>query len=168
MTISTLQDLFLDELSDIYDAERQLSEALPKMAENAQNKKLAEGFRKHLKETERQIKRIEKVLEICDFDLPDEECEAMKGLIKEGEQMIADIEDHNVLDAALITAAQKVEHYEIASYGSLLALGKCLDIDPKALDMLKESMEEEKRTDETLTMLAEEEGINERALQQAA
>lgn len=168
MAVQNLHDLFLDELSDIYDAEKQLTEALPKMADNATDKKLEKGFRTHLKETEGQIERIEKVADICGLDLLDETCKAMKGLIKEGEQMIAEIKDPNVLDVALITAAQKVEHYEIASYGSLLALGKCLGLEQKALDLLEENMNEEKQTDEKLTKLAEEEGINDHALKKAA
>lgn len=168
MTIRSLEDLFLEELSHVYDAERQLSEALPNMAKNAKNEKLVAEFDMHLKETQEQMKRIEQLLDMCNFDLRDERCDAMKGLLKEVDQMIADIEDHSILDAALITAAQKVEHYEISSYGSLLALGKCLGIRQEALDLLRASMIEEKRADEKLSMLAEKGGINERALKEAA
>ena len=168
MPIQNLQDLFLDELADIYDAEKQLTQALPKMAEKASDEKLAEGFRTHLKETEGHIERIEKITEICGFELPSETCEAMKGLVKEGEQIMSEIKDTKVLDAALVTAAQKVEHYEIASYGSLLAIGNSLGIDTEALDLLEETLNEEKQTDEKLTQLAQDEGINDHALNKAA
>ncbi len=168
MPIQTLEDLFKDELADVLNAERQLEEALPKMAENASDEKLAEGFRTHLEETKGHIERIEKIIDICGLDLPDETCNAMQGLIKEGEEMIAEIEDKNVLDAALITAAQKVEHYEIASYGSLCALAKCLEFPQEATDLLQETLAEEKETDEKLSRLAEQDGINEHALKKAA
>lgn len=168
MSIQTLQDLFLDELGDIYNAEKQLTKALPKMAEKATDEHLASGFREHLKETEGQIERIEKVAGICGLELPKVTCEAMKGLLREGEEMMGEIEDDSVLDAAMIMAAQKVEHYEIATYGCLLALGKCLGLEQEALDLLEETLNEEKRTDEKLSKLAEDEGINDQALQQAA
>lgn len=168
MSITSLQELFSDELADIYNAEKQLTEALADMAENAKDEKLASGFETHLKETRGQVERIEKVIEMCGLDLPDETCEAMKGLIEEAQQMIDGIEDDEVLDAALITAAQKVEHYEIASYGSLLALGKCLGIEEKALSLLEQNLEEEKSTNDKLTTMAEDEGINERAMKDAA
>jgi ferritin-like metal-binding protein YciE len=168
MSITSLQELFSDELADIYNAEKQLTEALADMAENAKDEKLASGFETHLKETRGQVERIEKVIEMCGLDLPDETCEAMKGLIEEAQQMIDEIEDDEVLDAALITAAQKVEHYEIASYGSLLALGKCLGIEEEALSLLEQNLEEEKSTNDKLTTMAEDEGINERAMKDAA
>lgn len=168
MDVTSLEDLFIAELCDMYDAEKQLTEALPKMAKKASNEKLAKGFETHLKETEGQIERIEKVAEICGFDLKKETCKAMKGLVKEGEHIMEEVKDPQVLDAALITAAQKVEHYEIASYGSLCSLGKCLGLEQEALDLLEENLNEEKETDEKLTMLAEKEGINDEALEKAA
>lgn len=168
MSIETLHDLFVDELADVKNAENQLIEALPKMAEKASDEKLADGFREHLEETKGQVERIEKVVQICDLDLPDETCEAMQGLIKEGEQLMEEVKEEHVRDAAMITAAQKVEHYEIASYGSLCALAKCLDMPQEAIALLEETLNEERKTDEKLTQLAERGGINEDALRKAA
>ena len=166
MKIKSLDELFTDELFDILDAEQRLTEALPKMAEAATEKKLADGFRTHLAETKGQIERLEKVIKLIGIDRKKEKCEAMVGLIKEGEDFIKNIDEGPVLDAALITAAQKVEHYEIASYGTLVALAKTLGHD-EAVGLLEESLEEEKATDEKLTALAEE-SVNEHALQEAA
>jgi ferritin-like metal-binding protein YciE len=168
MPITTLHDLFQDELADIMSAEIQLSEALPKMANEAHNDELSEGFRTHLSETEGQIERLQQVVEICNLELPQEVCEAMKGLVREAEEMIEQIEDREVLDAALITAAQKVEHYEIASYGSLCALARCLGLEQEAISLLEKTLQEEKETDEKLSALAEKGGINQQALDKAA
>lgn len=166
MKIETLQDAYIHELSDIYSAEKQLIKALPKMAKAATDPKLAKAFDDHLGETEIQAERLERVAELCEFKLKREKCDAMAGLIEEGRQIIQEVEEGPVRDAMLIAAAQKVEHYEIASYGCLVALSAKLGF-PQAAKILDKTLSEEKATDEKLNMLAER-SINDRAMRQAA
>ncbi len=166
MTIDTLEEAFVHELSDIYNAEKQLTKALPKMAKAAANEMLAAGFETHLTETENQVIRIDQVAEICGIKLKRIKCKAMEGLIEEGKDVIEDGEEGPVRDAMLITAAQKVEHYEIASYGSLVELAKKLGYE-EAAGLLAETLEEEKATDEKLNELAINE-VNDEAMQVAA
>lgn len=161
MAIKTLEDLFLHALSDMYSAEKQLTKALPKMAKAASNPALANAFTTHLGETEGQVERIDAVVEMLDIKLKRIKCAAMEGLVEEGAEVIEEIEEGPVRDAGLINAAQKVEHYEIASYGTLCALGRQLGYDD-AVKALQETLAEEKATDEKLTMLAEG-GTNESA-----
>ena len=149
-----LHELFLDELADVYNAEQQLTKALPKMAKAAQNEELRQGFEMHLQETEGQIARLEQVAEALGESIKRKTCKAMKGLIEEGSEMMQEKKGSAALDAALIAAAQKVEHYEIASYGTLCAWAKQMNHD-EALELLHETLEEEKATDEKLTQLAE-------------
>jgi len=153
MTIKTLQDLFIHDLSDIYSAERQLSKALPRMARAATAPELKQAFETHLEETHGQIERIDQIVEIGSFKLKRIKCAAMEGLVEEGKEAIDEIEKGPVLDAALIGAAQKVEHYEIASYGTLAALAKQLGANDVA-GLLVETLEEEKATDLKLSKLA--------------
>jgi ferritin-like metal-binding protein YciE len=148
--MSTLRDTFLDELADIYDAEHQLIKALPKMAKAAEDDQLRAGFEKHLKETQTHVQRIEKVFRSVGEKAKSKKCKAMKGLIEEGEELISD----EAGDAALIAAAQKVEHYEIAGYGSLKCWAQLLGED-EAAGLLEQTLEEEKITDEKLTEIAE-------------
>lgn len=162
MTVTTLEELFIMELSDTYNAEKQMAKALPKMAKAATDKKLARGFLDHLKETEEHIVRIEQAAASTGMKLKRNKCEAMEGLVAEGAEAIEEIEKGPVLDVALIAAAQKVEHYEIASYGTLVELARQLGFD-EAADLLAETLDEEKATDEKLTELAEG-GINENAI----
>lgn len=166
MKIKSLQDLFHDELCDIHDAETRLTEALPKMAKAATDAQLKRGFEKHLEETKRQIDRLKRVHEICGLEIRAVTCEAMKGLVEEGEEFIKNVADKQVLDVALITAAQKVEHYEIATYGSLCALANCLGF-REAAEILAKTLDEEKRTDEILTEIAER-NVNKSAMKEAA
>ena len=154
MKIENLHELFVNELSDIWNGEQQLTKALPKMAEKSSDNRLAEGFTIHLQETKGQIDRIQRVVSLLGIELEKETCDAMKGLIKEGEELIKNVAKGPLLDAALITAAQKVEHYEIAAYGSLCALAKELGYDDAAA-ILAETLEEEKATNEKLDRLAE-------------
>jgi ferritin-like metal-binding protein YciE len=149
-----LHELFLDELADIYNAEQQLTKALPKMARAAQSDELREGFEMHLDQTEQQISRLEQVAEILGESMKRKVCKAMKGLIEEGSEMMQEKKGSAAIDAALIAAAQKVEHYEIASYGTLCAWAKLMNHD-EALELLHETLEEEKAADEKLTALAE-------------
>ena len=166
MKIETLQDAFVHELSDMYNAENQLTKALPKLAEAASDDELVEAFETHLEETEGQIEKLEKVFELCEIQKKRETCEAMKGLIEEGEKIIKEVDEGAVRDSLLIAAAQKIEHYEIASYGTLIALAEKLD-HSEAVDLLEEILEQEKSADEKLNVIAEE-NVNDHALEQAA
>lgn len=163
MKIDTLEEAFIHGLSDIYSAEKQLIKALPKMAQASSNAALAEGFNTHLEETRIQIERIQKLVEEEGLELDTSvECKAMKGLVAEGDETIAEIEEGPIRDVMLIVAAQKVEHYEIATYGSLVEIADQLGYNT-AVDLLSETLEEERATDEKLTTLAVEE-VNEDAL----
>lgn len=153
MTQKTLQDLFIHELSDIYSTEKQLTRALPKMARAASEAKLAEAFTAHLEETRGQVERIDKIVEATGLRLKRVKCAAMEGLVEEGRDVIEEVEKGPVLDAALIASAQKVEHYEIASYGTLCTFAKQLG-HGDALALLKETLAEEKAADEKLNTLA--------------
>lgn len=157
----SLEDLFFNQLQDAYSAESQLTKALPKMAKAAQSAQLREGFETHLKETQNQLTRLEKVCQQVGCRTSGNTCEAMEGLVEEGEEIIKLGLDEDAKDAGLIAAAQKVEHYEIALYGSLCTFAQQLGHN-EAARMLHETLEEEKRTDEKLTRLAMS-GINERA-----
>ena len=161
MRIETIEDLFITELSDMYNAEKQITKALPKMAKESTNPELRMAFEDHLKETENQIIRLDKVFEILGLTIESEKCDALEGMVKEAEELMKNTKDEAVLDAALIAAAQKVEHYEIASYGTLCALGNFLGYD-EAVELLHESLEEEKTADEKLTSIAME-SVNEQA-----
>lgn len=154
MTIKTLEELFIYELSDAYSAEKQMSKALPKLARAAAADELSDAFKAHLEETKAQIERIERVAEALGIKLKRIKCEGMEGLIEEGEEAIEKIEEGPVRDAALIAGAQKVEHYEIASYGTLCAIAKQLGYEDAAR-RLNETLDEEKATDLKLTSLAE-------------
>ena len=153
MSLDSLKDLFLDELRDTLSAEKQLVKALPKMAEAATAPELRKGFEKHLKETERQVERLKQVFESIDETPRAKTCKAMEGLVEEGSEIIEEDADPEVKDAALIAAAQKVEHYEIAAYGTLATWAKLLNY-KKALRLLVQTLDEEKSTDEKLTELA--------------
>jgi ferritin-like metal-binding protein YciE len=148
--MNELRETFLKELADLYDAEKQIVQALPKMAEAASDPGLKEAFESHLEETEAQVGRLESVFELFEQPAKAKKCKGMQGLLAEGEDLIKEEEG----DAALICAAQKVEHYEIAAYGSLCAWARVLGME-EAVELLEESLEEEKAADETLTEVAE-------------
>ncbi len=154
MAVKTLEDLFLHALSDIANGERQLTKALPKLAKASTNPALKNAFTSHLEETQGQIERIDQVVELLGLKLKRIKCAAMEGLVEEGAEAIEEIEAGPVRDAGLINAAQKVEHYEIASYGTLCALGKQLGY-TDAVKLLKDTLAEEKSADEKLSMIAE-------------
>jgi len=151
----SLKDLFHDGLKDIYSAETQLIEALPKMEEAAQSEELKNAFADHLEQTKKQAKRLEKIMQHLGVDPGGETCEAMEGLIKEGEEIIQNYPESLVRDSALIIASQKVEHYEIASYGSLCELAEVLGMD-KIHDTLGKSLDEEEDTDSLLSDIAKD------------
>jgi len=165
MKLKSLSDLYLDLLKDIYWAEKKITKVLPKMAKAATSSKLKSAFQQHLKETEGQIQRLEEIFELMGKPARAKKCEAMAGLALEGEEMMQDA-GSDVMDAALIVAAQKVEHYEIGSYGTLIEYARLLGYrDHQRL--LQETLDEEKSCDDKLSFLAES-GVNETALQAAA
>jgi len=148
-----LKELFVDSLKDIYWAEKALLKALPKMAKNATTTNLVEGINNHIAETEEQVSRLEQVFEIIGKKAVAKKCEAMDGLIKEGQDIMESTEQGPVRDAGIIAASQKIEHYEIATYGTLCAFAKTLGMDDVA-DILHTTLEEEKQADITLTEAA--------------
>ncbi len=164
MAMESLHDLMVEELRDLYSAEKQLLKALPKMAAAATHPKLKKGFETHLAETEGQIERLDQIFKILGEKATGKRCKAMEGLIEEGSELLeeADKIPEEVLDAALIAAAQKVEHYEIGSYGTVATYAEMMGHDEIAT-LLKETLAEEEATDEKLSALAESE-INEMAM----
>jgi len=156
----TLDELFEAALKDIYSAEKQLVEALPKMAEAADNEELQDAFNKHLHETQRHVQRIEKICERLQLEPEGETCAAMEGLIKEGQKIIDEFERSPVRDSAMIIGAQKIEHYEIASYGSLCELADVLG-HGRIHELLGRTLDEEENTDHDLSILAQD--INDEA-----
>jgi ferritin-like metal-binding protein YciE len=153
--LKDLKDLLQHELKDLYSAEHQLAKALPKMANSAKNKKLRTAFEDHLEETKHQIERLEKVASQMKVDIKGEQCEAMKGLVKEGEDFMKEPADDAVHDAGLIASAQRVEHYEIAGYGTVVRYLEILNMKNEA-KMMSETLNEEKEADKKLTKIAEE------------
>ncbi|QCR22967.1 ferritin-like domain-containing protein [Pontibacter sp. SGAir0037] len=155
MKLNNLNDLFLHELKDLYNAEHQITKALPKMMEQASSDKLRSAFEMHLEETKSQIERLEKVFDILGEKASGEKCKAMEGIIREASDMMSEDADPAVMDAALIASAQRVEHYEIAGYGTLCTFAKQLGIDGEAIGLLESILSEEKDTDMKLTQIAE-------------
>ncbi len=151
-----IKDLLEMELQDTYSAENQILEALPQMEKAASTQSLKRAFQEHRQVTERQVQRLEEVCKMLGIEPEGESCEAMEGLVEEGEQIIDELDEGPVRDAALIAAAQKVEHYEIAAYGTLCAMLKAMG-EGKAADLMAQTLKEEKDTDELLTGLAEQE-----------
>jgi ferritin-like metal-binding protein YciE len=155
MAVQSLEDMFLEELKDVYNAENQILKALPRMAKKASAPELRRAFEQHLKQTEAQVQRLERVFATLDEKVKGKSCKGMQGIIEEGKEVMSeDIED-DVLDAALIAAAQKVEHYEMATYGTLRAWAETLG-NQQAAKLLQQTLEEEEATDKKLTQLAEQ------------
>jgi ferritin-like metal-binding protein YciE len=155
MLIKSLNDLFIHALSDVYSAEKQLIKALPKLARAADQEDLVNAFKNHLEETQGQLERLDKLVESTpEVKIKRIKCLAMEGLIEEGQEIIDGVAAGSVRDAGLIAAAQKVEHYEIATYGTLCALAEKLGY-TTAKNLLGETLEEEKETDKKLTLIAE-------------
>jgi ferritin-like metal-binding protein YciE len=150
----TLENLFEDTLKDIYYAENKILKALPKMAKAAQSGELKAAFDRHLEETEGQVSRLEKVFELIDVAPKGKKCEAIEGIIEEGAEIMKEFKGTAALDAGLVSAAQSVEHYEIARYGTLKRWAEQLGLGEAAV-LLEETLEEEKNTDVALTELAE-------------
>jgi len=154
MSIQTMQDLWVDQLRDLYDAEKQIVKALPKMAKSASSAELKRAFEEHLEQTKNQVERLEKIFAQMDERPKRKKCAAMEGLLEEGEELISEGEKSAVLDAGLIASAQKVEHYEIAGYGTARTHAETLGYS-EAARLLEQTLNEEKATDEKLTQLAE-------------
>lgn len=157
-----LRELYVDELKDLYSAENQLVKALPKMAKAASSDELRQGFEDHLEQTKGHVQRLEKIFESLDENPKGKKCMGMEGLIKEGSEVMGEDFEGALMDAALIGAAQRVEHYEIAAYGTVVEFANVLGESEQA-SLLKETLDEEKETDEKLTEAAKE--INQQANQ---
>jgi ferritin-like metal-binding protein YciE len=162
MSLDSLEGLFVNELKDIYNAEKQLVKALPRMAKGAASPELQAAFKKHLKETENQVRRLDQVFREFGQTPRGKRCAGMEGLVEEGQEILEEDGDDAVIDAALISAAQRVEHYEIAAYGCLVTYAELLG-QPKSVELLKQNLAEEEAADEALTRLAEQGGINQAA-----
>ena len=152
--IKSLNDLFMHGLQDLYYAEKQIMKALPDMIEKATDAQLKAGFEKHLAETEGQIERLRQAFELLDAPPKGDKCPAIEGILKEGKELMSEIEGEDVMDVGLIAAAQAVEHYEITRYGALIALATELGR-PDCVPLFKANLAEEKMTDQKLTAMAE-------------
>jgi ferritin-like metal-binding protein YciE len=164
-SLDSLEDLLQEELKDLYDAEKQLTKALPKMMKKATAVDLKEAFEEHLRQTETHIERLEQAFEQLEMPARGKKCKGMQNLIAEGNEMISEAEDDAARDAVMIAAAQKVEHYEIASYGTVRTWATLLGRNEIA-QLLEETLEEEKETDQKLTEIAES-FVNEAAAEEA-
>ncbi|MDQ2817819.1 MAG: ferritin-like domain-containing protein [Candidatus Eremiobacteraeota bacterium] len=160
MKLASLQDLYVDELKDLYNAEKQLLKALPKMAKAASSSELRTAFQEHLEQTKEHVTRLEQIFEELGASARGKKCKGMEGLIEEGQEMMAEDAEDAVKDAALISAAQRVEHYEIAGYGCVRAFAETLGFDD-AVELLQQTLDEESQANEKLTEIAET--VNEEA-----
>jgi ferritin-like metal-binding protein YciE len=165
MADKTLHDAFIDELRDTYDAEKQLVKALPKMAKAATAPELRAAFESHLEETQGQVARLEEVFASLDEKVRGKHCEGLAGILEEGKSMMEEDFEDDTMDAVLIAAAQRAEHYEMAAYGTLVAWARAMGHN-EAAELLEETLNEEKAADKKLSTLAER-GINQTAADQA-
>jgi ferritin-like metal-binding protein YciE len=165
-TTKGLEDLFLDGLKDIYYAEKKILKALPKMAKGAEDQQVSAAFEKHLAETEGQVERLEEVFDILGVAARGKTCPAIDGILEEGSEILDEYKGSNSLDAGLVAAAQAVEHYEIARYGTLIAWASSLGRDD-IVELLNATLAEEKATDDALTSLGES-GVNDKAVERQA
>jgi len=154
MEMESLRDLYIEELKDLYSAENQIIKALPKMIKAASSPELKKGFEKHLQETRGQVVRLEKIFKDLDESPKGKKCKGMEGLLEEGKELMEEDADPEVLDAGLIAAAQHVEHYEIAGYGCVRTYAELLG-EKNAAKLLQQTLDEEKRTDEKLSAVAQ-------------
>lgn len=162
MDLQSLKDLFIDELRDLYDAENQITEALPKLIAKSQHQQLKSALQEHLEVTRGQIRRLETIFQRLNEKPTGETCKGMKGLIKEGDDMASRDGDASVIDAAIISAAQRVEHYEMAGYGTVRTYADLLG-EPEFANQLQATLDEEKEADKTLTEIARTINIKARA-----
>jgi len=154
MRKGSIRQLYVDELKDLYNAETQLTKALPKMAKASSNPELRKAFEEHLRQTSEHVSRLEQIFEMLDESPSGKKCLGMEGLVKEGSETMQGKYKDPVMDAAIIGAAQRVEHYEIAGYGTVKAFAELLG-ENEHMSLIEQTLEEEKQTDETLTQLAE-------------
>lgn len=152
--VKTLEDFLIEELKDLYSAEKQITKALPKMVKAATSEELKEAFQNHLQETENQVQRLEKISKIIGKGLSGKKCKAMEGLVEEGKEIIEEDMEDDVRDVALIAAGQKVEHYEIASYGCARTYAKLLGMD-EVEELLQDTLDEEGNANKLLTEISE-------------
>jgi ferritin-like metal-binding protein YciE len=164
MSVETFQELLIDELKDLYSAEKQIVRALPKLAKAASSEDLQQALLSHLEETKGQVERLEKIGEIVGKKMTGKTCAGMKGVLEEGSEVLEEIEEGSVRDAALIAASQRVEHYEMAGYGSARDFAKLLGLN-EVVSLLEETLEEEKAADKKLTSIAS--SVNKEAKQAA-
>jgi ferritin-like metal-binding protein YciE len=164
MSVETFQELLIDELKDLYSAEKQIVRALPKLAKAASSEDLQQALLSHLEETKGQVERLEKIGEIVGKKMTGKTCAGMKGVLEEGSEVLEEIEEGSVRDAALIAASQRVEHYEMAGYGSARDFAKLLGLN-EVVSLLEETLEEEKAADKKLTSIAS--SVNKEARQAA-
>ena len=164
MSVDTIEKLFIAELKDLYSAENQITKALPKMAKAATSTELKKAFENHLRETEGQIERLVEICNMIGTNPKGKSCAGMKGVLSEGSEMLEEVEAGDVRDAALISAAQRVEHYEMAAYGTLRNYAELLG-QPQAAKLLEKTLEEEKAADQKLTTISEK--VNAQARQNA-
>jgi ferritin-like metal-binding protein YciE len=155
MKLDSLRNLFIEELRDLYSAEKQITRALPKMAKGATSPELQQAFETHLQQTEGQIERLDQIFELLGVSSNGKKCKGMEGLIEEGSELLEEDGEGFVIDAGLIGAAQRVEHYEIAGYGTARALAETLG-ETEAARLLQQTLDEEGETDKLLTRLAEQ------------
>jgi len=153
MAVETIDDLFIDELKDLYSAEKQITKALPKMAKAASSTELRTALEKHLEETKGHVERLEKIFETLGKKGTGKTCEGMKGVLEEGSEVVGDVAKGPVRDAGIIAAAQRVEHYEMAGYGSVRSFAKLLG-KPEIMSLLEQTLSEEKAADEKLTQVS--------------
>jgi ferritin-like metal-binding protein YciE len=154
MELSSLRELYISELRDLYSAENQILKALPKMAKTASSDELKNGFNEHLEQTKTHVERLEQIFKNLDVSPKGKKCKGMEGLIEEGKELMKEDAEPEVLDAGLICAAQKVEHYEMAGYGCVRTYARTLG-DEEAAELLQQTLQEEEETDKKLTDLAE-------------
>ncbi|HEV2853960.1 MAG TPA: ferritin-like domain-containing protein [Thermoanaerobaculia bacterium] len=165
MEMDSLRKLYVDELKDLYSAEKQILQALPRMAKKASNEQLKKAFETHVEETRGQVERLDRIFELLGKSSRGKKCKGMEGLLEEGKEMMQEDMEPEVMDAALIAAAQKVEHYEISGYGTVRTYAQLLGED-QHVKLLQQTLDEEGKTDKLLTQLAES-SINVEALQEA-
>ena len=164
MSVTSIEELLVAELKDLYSAEKQITKALPKLVKAATSDELKSAFQSHLEETEGQVERLEQIGEILGTKLTGKTCDGMKGVLGEGSEMVEETDKGtSVRDAGLITAAQRVEHYEMAGYGGVIAYAKLLGMDD-VVELLEETLEQEKAADQKLTKLSQ--SINKQAQQE--
>ncbi len=165
MSVDTLEKLLIDELKDLYSAEHQITKALPKIAKAAATPELKEALESHLAETKRQIERLDKIGEILGKSLKGKTCDGMKGVLTEGSSVLEEVAEGNVRDAGIISAAQRVEHYEMAGYGAVREYARLLGMND-VVKLLEETLKEEKAADQKLSSISK--GVNSEALNAAA